>query len=312
MPLEEQAFMGESERKRIFIAAVSSSMSSYKENLIKELENNGFEVGQFDGNIDEVERIPEIIGDYDLSIHLLSDRDEIIAQNGKGIEEQQILFTTQHALSAKLVAENHKDLFQIFAWHPKSRSESIFEEENLAPHLKKIQQLEEVEFLRTNFEDFKYYLIKNLETEELTISQERHFIKGDNNQNIYFLYDLADKDSAQAFLDYLKKRGYAVVSPKLDGDILSIRKFHNQSLKNFDLAIIYADKASVNWVNMKIMDILKSPGLGRDKEIKGKAIMMDESKIKMCPLAKRGFDFIPFDKNSSVSQIDVFLNKNLL
>jgi len=229
MPLEDQPFMGETEKKRIFIAAVSSTMSRYKENLIKELENNGFEVGHFGDSLGDIERIPVIIEDYHLSIHLLSDRDDTKTQKGKGIEEQQILFTAQHALSVKLVAENHKDLFKIFAWHPKSRTESIFEEENLALHLQKIQQMEEVEFLRTNFEDFKYYLVKNLETEELTISQEQHFIKGDNNQNIYFLYDFVDKVSAQDFLDYLKKRGYTVVSPKLDGDILSIRKFHNQA-----------------------------------------------------------------------------------
>jgi hypothetical protein len=303
--------MGESERKRIFIAAVSPGMTDFKENLIKELENTGYDIGQIGDHTNEIERIPEIIEDYDLAIHILSDRDEIRTQNGKGIEEQQVLFTVQHYLGSKLVANTQEEIFKIYAWHPKSRTENIFQEENLPIHLRKIQQFEEIEFLRTNFEDFKYYLIKNLEAEESTISDEQHFIKGHNNQSIYFLYDKVDKNSAKEFLNYLKKRGYTVFSPKLEGDILSIRKMHTQSLKNFDLAIIFADKVSANWVNMKIMDILKSPGLGREKDILGKAIMMAESKLKMCPLANRGFDFLPFDEKSSISQIDVFLNKNL-
>jgi hypothetical protein len=139
-----------------------------------------------------------------------------------------------------------------------------------------------------------------------------HYIKGDRNLKVYFLYDSIDAKYAVRYLDYLKKRGYTVLSPQFDGNIAEIRQMHNYCLKNFDLAIIFANKVSVNWVNMKIMDLLKSPGLGREKEIIAKAIFLPEEKVKMCPLAKRGFDILVYDENFGEDQIDAFLNRKLL
>jgi hypothetical protein len=311
MPLEKKGFMTGAKTTSVLIAAVSSSMSHLKENLVKELKNSGYEVMQIK-DIEEVDRIPELLEKYDVAIHMLSDQDDVRLTDNKGMEEHQVLLSVQHYLSQKLLSDNQEDFFKIYAWHPKSGIESIFEEENLARHLIKIQQMEEVEFLRTNFEDFKYYLLKNLEKEESEIEIDHHYIKGDNNPSIYFLYDSIDQSSALQYQEYLKKRGYAVLSPKFDGDILNIRQIHNSNLKIFDLAIIFADKVSINWVNMKIMDLMKSPGLGREKEILGKGLMMSEAKAKMCPLASRGFDIIILDGESMESKIDVFLSKNLL
>jgi hypothetical protein len=93
---------------------------------------------------------------------------------------------------------------------------------------------------------------------------------------------------------------------------MEIRQMHNNCLKNFDLAIIFANKVSSNWVNMKIMDLLKSPGLGREKEIIAKAVFLPEEKVKMCPMANRGFDIVLYDENLAEDQIDAFLNRKLL
>ncbi len=312
MPIEKKDFIPGVRARSVLIAAVSSGMAHFKENLVKELKYNGYEVGQLSNDMDEVDRMPELIEKYDVAIHMLSDQEEVQLPDGKGMEEHQVLISVQHFMSQKLLSDSSEELFKIYAWHPKSRNESIFEEENLASHLLKIQQMEEVEFLRTNFEDFKYYLLNNLDIEKPEIADDHHFIKGDNNPTIYFLYDAIDKSSAIQYQDYLKKRGYVVLSPKFEGDIMAIRQNHNSNLKNFDLAIIFAEKVSVNWVNMKIMDLMKSPGLGREKEILGKGLLMSEQKAQMCPLASRGFDLIALDEELAELKIDAFLKKNLL
>jgi hypothetical protein len=312
MPEDKIDFKAESSIKRVFVAAVSSYMTPFKDNLVNELKQNGYEVAQFSGKPEEIADIPQIIEGYDVAIHLLSDGEEITDAHGKGREEQQVLFTVQHLMNQKLIAETGEDLFKVFAWHPKSRSENIFEEERLSRHLHRIQQLEEVEFLRTNFEDFKYYLLKHLEQTDDESFDADHYIKGDRNLNLYFLYDAIDASYAVTFLDYLKKRGFTVLSPQFDGSIMEIRQMHNNCLKNFDLAIIFANKVSSNWVNMKIMDLLKSPGLGREKEIIAKAVFLPEEKVKMCPMANRGFDIVLYDENLAEDQIDAFLNRKLL
>jgi hypothetical protein len=308
MPEDKVDFKAKGNAKRVFVAAVSSSMAPFKDNLVNELEQNGYVVGQ----ADEVSKIPEIIEHFDVAIHLLNDGEEVVDSNGKGQEEQQVNYSVQHLMNQKLVVDSDEDLFKVFAWHPKLRTENIFEEEHLSRHLHRIQQIEEVEFLRTNFEDFKYYLLQKLEqTNDKSIDAD-HYIKGDRNLILYFLYDSIDASYANKYLDYIKKRGYTVLSPKFEGDIMEIRQLHNNCLKSFDLAIIFGNKVSVNWVNMKIMDLLKSPGLGREKEIMAKAIFIPEEKVKMCPLASRGFDVVFYDEHLAENQIDDFLKRKLL
>jgi hypothetical protein len=296
--------------KSVFVAAVSPEMSRFKENLIVELQNNGFVVGPKVDDPDEILNTPELLGDYDIAIHILSDNETIHKSTGKGIEEQQIFFSVQHYLSRKLFSDSKEEMFKIFAWHPKSRHETIFDEEHLSPHLRKIQQMEEVEFLRTGFEDFKYYLLKNLE-QISPVNIDEQYIRGDNNQCIYFLFDKPDKQEATVYIEYLKKRGYVVYAPQFEGELIENRQLHTNYLKKFDLAVIFANAASVNWVNMKIMDILKSPGLGREKEIAGKAVFMPAQKAKMCPLVQRGFYVIEYKEDGAEDQIDGFLSKNL-
>lgn len=292
----------------VFVAAVSPEMSRYRDNLVIELQNNGFVAGPNHDILEDMGSFTELLEEYDIAIHLLSDNETIHKPSGKGIEEQQILFSVQHFISRKLVSDSEDEMFKIFAWHPKSRSETIFEEEHLSPHLRKIQQLEEVELLRTSFEDFKYYLFKNLER-GTRFDTEEQFIKGDNNQSIYFLFDMPDVREAGVYVDYLKKRGYVVYTPQFEGDLIENRQLHTNYLKKFDLAVIFAKSASVNWVNMKIMDILKSPGLGREKEIAGKAVFMPAQKVVMCPLAQRGFEVIEYHEDQAEDQIESFLNK---
>lgn len=54
---------------------------------------------------------------------------------------------------------------------------------------------------------------------------------------------------------------------------MRVRSTHINNLRSFDTAIIYKGKVNEQWVRMKILDLLKAPGLGRNKPIKGKAVI---------------------------------------
>ena len=187
--------------------------------------------------------------------------------------------------------------FVVYAWHPKSSTENIYNEERVPSHIMNIQQLEEVDFLRSNFEDFKYYLLKKIEEDNLEV-EDRFYIKGSDNLSIYFLFDAIDKEEAEQYIDYLEKRGFTVFSPLFESDIMAVRQMHSSCLKKFDMAIIFAKDANINWVNMKIMDILKSPGLGREKRILGKAVIAAEQNLKLLNLSGRGFDYFPVNRKA--------------
>ena len=308
MPNEKKVLMSNVSGKTVYFAEVSETMRSYKENLVKELEHYGCIIKEVPDARQDIENAREIIEKCEISIHILSDNDQIIQSADRGLEEQQVIYSVQHYLSQKLLSEAVENRLKIFAWHPKSSSNNMFEEERIPNHLQRIQQYDEVELLRTNFERFKHHLLNKIEA-DTTETVDEFYIKGDNNVCIYFQYDNIDKEKALEYIDYLRKRGFTVFTPIFDGDIIEIRKMHNSFLKKFDIAVIFAIEASVNWVNMKIMDILKSPGLGREKKIMGKAVFTSEQKGKELTLIQGGFDFIPLDQNSLKDQIGGFLKK---
>ena len=65
-------------------------------------------------------------------------------------------------------------------------------------------------------------------------------------------------------------------SPDFDNNLLKVRQGHLEKLKQLDLAIVFQGKVNTNWVRMKLLDLLKAPGLGRIKPIVGKAILADD------------------------------------
>lgn len=296
--------------KKIFIADVSGEMTRYQENLSKELQNYDCVIrssADTNGNPDDIRTIIE---DCDIAIHLLSNQDEEIGEDHKGVDETQIQISVQHYLSQKLVSDTVDNLFEIYAWYPKSNLTSIYEEERIPNHIKKIQQLDEVELIQTSYEDFKYYLLKKIEVDqEQTNDVDEYYIKGSDVLSIYFLYDAVDKEGATEYVDYLRQRGFIVFTPDFEGDIMSVRQMHNNCLRKYDIAIIFAEGASVNWISMKIMDIMKSPGLGREEPIRGKAILVSGEKELLLPMTKRSFDILTIGAYSAKEQMDKLLQR---
>jgi len=289
----------------VFIANVSPEMEKYKDNLVSELKNYGCEVIHLDEPLSD-DNLTSLLEDCNLTVHILSDNDSSIGKNKKGLEEEQLILAVNHCVGRKLMAGFEEEPFKVFAWHPKPISESIYEEERLSPYLLRVQQFEEAELLRTTYEDFKSYLVRKIETPKV-YAPDVHFIKGDPNLSIFFIYDPVDKTQATQYIEFIKRRGFSVLSPKLEGDILQVRRDYNDSLKLFDVAIIFGEKVSTNWINMKLMDILKSPGMGREKDIVARAVMITSEKIVHCPLIARGFDTIESEKNDFSVGLESYL-----
>jgi hypothetical protein len=53
---------------------------------------------------------------------------------------------------------------------------------------------------------------------------------------------------------------------------MSLRHIHQENLINCDASIIYCANASPEWLNAKMHDLMKAPGLGRTKPMIAKAI----------------------------------------
>ena len=66
--------------------------------------------------------------------------------------------------------------------------------------------------------------------------------------------------------------GYEVKIPQFDGDEDAFVQAHQDNLKFCDGVLIFFGECSGQWVDMKLMDLLKAPGYGRTKPLTAKAV----------------------------------------
>ncbi len=98
------------------------------------------------------------------------------------------------------------------------------------------------------------------------------------------------------------------MTPAFEGDLLDVRKRHIENLRNFDGAIIFKGKVNDQWVRMKVLDLLKAPGFGRKKPIKGKAILSSSSPSSAIESFKtQNVTLISGEPQRSIESLKVFL-----
>jgi hypothetical protein len=167
-----------------------------------------------------------------------------------------------------------------------------------------VEAQEGAEILQNPLEDFK-----NIMREELLDAQDRR-TEDYNGRAIYLVHDRVDNQAVQPYKEVLEKSGFKVLTPEFEGDLLELRKKHIENLRNFDAAIIFKEKVNDQWVRMKVLDLLKAPGFGRKKPIKGKAILSAVPPTSTVESFKsQNVTLISGETNKSIESLKIFLQE---
>ncbi|MCB0497622.1 MAG: hypothetical protein KDC79_15870 [Cyclobacteriaceae bacterium] len=264
------------ERKSIYLATTGNDLTVQRNVIRRELQRHGFKVlpeYNLSNNLENLTNdITENLSKSIFSIHLLgSSYGDIPEGSDRSIVDLQNKIASQTTTSA-----GHK--LQRLIWIQPDQSKSSERQRAFLENLQRdISTLEGAEVLQTPLEDFK-----NIMREEIFVNenfgasngQKLHLDK--NKQNVYLIYDKIDKEGVTPVIKLLVKEGFNVIEPDFEGTLLDVRRGHLEKLKLFDLAIVYQGKVNINWVRMKLLDLLKAPGLGRNKPIVGKAVIAGE------------------------------------
>jgi hypothetical protein len=157
--------------------------------------------------------------------------------------------------------------------------------------------------LQNPLEDFK-----NIMREELLDSLDRKDSDDFAGKSIYLVHDRIDHPEVKPFLEAIEKSGFKVLVPEFEGDLLELRKNHIDNLRKFDGAIIFKGKVNDQWVRMKVLDLLKAPGFGRKKPIRGKAIL-GTSQVNLDSFKNQNLTLISGDTNKSLESLKIFLEE---
>jgi hypothetical protein len=259
-------------KKTIYLAETSHDLSIQRNIIKRELQRYGYIVlpkhtlPQTEEAVEAV--VAKDVEDCSYSIHLIGNSyGEIPAGAEKSVVE------IQNELASKISAgkRGRKEDFTRLIWISANLRNISDKQRSFIENLKRDTEAQEgTEILQTPLEDFK-----NIMREELI---EAHDRKGGNEvrgKTIYLLHDRIDQNEVKPYLELLEKNGFDVIQPAFTGELLDVRKHHINNLRNLDGAIIFKGKVNDQWVRMKVLDLLKAPGFGRNKPIKAKALMAD-------------------------------------
>jgi hypothetical protein len=265
---EKTEFKNIHRRKTIYLAETGHDLSVQRNIIKRELQRHGYIVlpnKTLPDTLNEFERIVrKNIDEASLSIHLVgSAYGEIPEGSDRSIVDLQNRYAAEksHRVS--------KEEFTRLIWISPNLINASERQKAFIETIKRDTEAQEgAEILQTPLEDFK-----NIVREELMDTPEKRSLDDTGGKSVYLVHDKVDANEVKPIIEAIEKSGYKVLTPEFDGELLDLRQKHIENLRNFDSAIIYKGKVNEQWVRMKVLDLLKAPGFGRKKPIKGKAVV---------------------------------------
>lgn len=290
-------------RKTIYLAETGHDLSIQRNIIRRELQRHGYIVlpnQLLPPRLDDLERIVrKDLEECSLSVHLIgSAYGEIPEGSDRSTLDIQNKLAAEHAV----IKRSRKDEFSRLIWiAPNLRNASEKQKAFIESLRRDIEAQEGAEILQNPLEDFK-----NIMREELHASNNREAELPSTGKTIYLVHDKIDHQQVLPLVDVIQKSGFNVVFPAFEGDLMEVRKKHIDNLRLFDGAIIYKGKVNDQWVRMKVLDLLKAPGFGRNKPIQGKAIV---SEMPLDLYKSQDVTLISGDSNKSIDSIKSFLQE---
>ncbi|MBS1680393.1 MAG: DUF4062 domain-containing protein [Bacteroidetes bacterium] len=257
-------------RKTIYLAETGHDLSVQRNIIKRELQRHGFIVlpnHTLPTRADDIEReVRKDLQECTLSVHLIG---SAYGEIPDGADRSIVDIQNKIAAEAAVAKREAKEEFSRLIWIAQNLKNASDKQRAFIDTIRRDTEAQEgAEILQNPLEDFK-----NIMREELMDAHDRINPESEHSKSIYLVHDKVDHTEVEPIKQTLEKSGFKVLMPEFEGELLDVRKRHIDNLRNFDGAIIFKGKVNDQWVRMKILDLLKAPGFGRNKPIQGKALV---------------------------------------
>jgi hypothetical protein len=290
-------------RKTIYLAETGHDLSVQRNIIRRELQRYGFIVlpnHSLPTRVEDLEReVRKDLEECTLSVHLIGSAYGEIPEGGdRSVVDIQNRIASEIALAKR----QSKEDFSRLIWIAQNLKNASDRQKAFIDTLRRDTEAQEgAEILQNPLEDFK-----NIMREELMDTGERRGFEMASGKSIYLVHDKVDMTEVAPIKDVLEKSGFNVLTPAFEGELLDVRKRHIDNLRSFDGAIIFKGKVNDQWVRMKLLDLLKAPGFGRNKPIVGKALM---GVGNMEAYKNQNVTVIPSDSAKAMENLKTFLQE---
>jgi hypothetical protein len=292
-------------RKTIYLAETGHDLSVQRNIIKRELQRHGYIVlpnQTLPGFANDLEKmVRKDLEESNLSIHLVGSAYGEIPEGA-----DRSIVDLQNRFAAEKSQQVSKDKFSRLIWISPTLVNASERQRAFIENLKRdVDAQEGAEILQTPLEDFK-----NIVREELMETHEKKALDETGGKSIYLVHDRIDHQDVKPIIEAIERNGYKVLMPEFEGELLDLRQKHIDNLRNFDAAIIYKGKVNEQWVRMKVLDLLKAPGFGRKKPIKGKALFTAPgSRVNLDAFKNQNLRVVESDLRDSAQSIKSLLDE---
>jgi hypothetical protein len=254
-----------SSARTIFLGNATSDVVHLRDDLKRELERRGHLV------VPETEMplvaadlshaIEDQLSEADMAIHVLGARYGLRPEG----DERSI---PHIQLSLAREAAARRGVVQLI-WLPDGLQPIEDSQRDLISELRTWETGEDAEVVLGSLEVFKSYLLDRI-AEQAAPPPEM----ADAVERVFLIHDPVDRAEAIAIRDHLEERGLAVMTPLSEGSEREARQLHEDTLLVSDAVLIYYGKVSEHWVRMKLNDLIKARGWGRDEPFQATGVVL--------------------------------------
>lgn len=296
--------------KTVYLAEVGTDLQMHRDNIKRELIRHGFIVLP-DRELPTSKSALEVSIKKDLekcrlSIHLIGDHyGELIEGTEKSVLDFQNELSSEYNIT-KISNSNHE--FNRLIWISPDAEFHNDKQKIFVDNIRRdADSAEDSEIIQSPIEGFKTMILDYVYA--ISENNSNKIKKDIIGKTVYMMYDQIDQYEAKQVIDFLKYQDFEVIPSKFDGNLLELRENHLENLKNCDFSFIYLNQVNDLWVQMKYLDLLKAPGLGRSKKEIKKAILIGKNaKTKIESLKKYNAPLFQYSEGAQTDLIN-FLNK---
>ncbi|WP_299462940.1 hypothetical protein [uncultured Microscilla sp.] len=260
----------------VYLAETSQELTIQRTIIKRELQRHGYQVLPNYTLPNDVEKLEQaVLADLKrslISIHLIGRE---YGENIKGGEVSVIELQNKLASEYSQQQSEGTEKFSRLIWLPPSLIEASERQQRFIENLREnAQGLSNAEILQIPLEDFKTTIRKSLTDSPVQMQERDHAPKTSTNKlQVYLIFDRVDTQPALLLMEHLQAQGFYVITPMLMGSILEVRQQHIEGLKYCDVALVLAEKADEQWVKVKLKDLVKAPGFGRERPMRAKILL---------------------------------------
>lgn len=259
-------------KQKIFLAPTTRDLTKEYDTVKRELKEHGYHVvpdHPLPISVDELnESLEEMVADCVTSIHLMGDRYGLIPEGAStSISELLLRFTSEKA----------KDGLKRFIWSPRDFSDAEPKQIELLERIQEDPTLHSAaELIEGSISTLKRDIFRVIEEQNKKAEDDanKEVKPVTDSKLIYLICEQRDEETVEALEDYLFKEDLEVCLPAFDGDEADVKALHQENLINCAGALVYYGAAPKAWVDIKLRDLIKAVGYGRENPITNQAVFI--------------------------------------